>query len=57
MNYLYRYTDKRGGLVKIDHPMRDDAKTEWKGRPVKRVIEGGTGFVLKGPGFYKNDYK
>ena len=27
------------------------------GGPVKRVITGGTGFILKGSGFYATDYK
>ncbi len=26
------------------------------GQPVKRVISGGTGFILKGSGFYQTDY-
>lgn len=26
------------------------------GQPVQRVISGGTGFILKGTGFYQTDY-
>ncbi len=26
------------------------------GQPVKRMISGGTGFILKGNGFYQTDY-
>ena len=60
MTYLYRYTDKRGGLVDIDHPTisRPDNPplTEYKGRPVRLVI-GASAAHFKGTGFYQTDYK
>lgn len=60
MNYLYRYTDKRGGLVDVNHetikrPERPPL-TEYKGRPVKLVI-GASSAHFKGTGFYQTDYK
>ncbi len=27
------------------------------GRTLERIISGGSGFILKGSGFYQNDYK
>mgnify|MGYP003643443462 CR=1 FL=1 len=57
MTYLYRYTDEKGGLQEINHPMSEDSKTRFKGRPVKRVIEGGQKITFKGSGFYETDYK
>ena len=57
MNYRYKYTDDRGGEVEINHSMKDDARTEHEGRPVRRIIEGGKHVIFKGQGFYCTDYK
>jgi len=60
VTYLYRYTDKRGGVVEITHPTihrpANPPLTEYKGRPVKLVI-GGAAAHFKGSGFYQTDYK
>ena len=57
MIYRYKYTDKKGGEIEINHPMKDDARTEHAGRPVQRIFEGGRHIIFKGQGFYCTDYK
>ena len=60
MRYLYCYTDDRGGLVDITHPVIErpgnPPLSEYKGRPVKLVI-GPASARFRGSGFYETDYK
>ncbi len=55
----YEYKREDGTTFEIVHPMSDDALTKCPttGQPVKRIISGGGGVVLKGSGWYVTDYK
>lgn len=57
MTYTYKYTDKKGGTVEIEHPMSEDSRTEHLGRPVKRIITNSSPVFYRGTGFYITDYK
>jgi len=54
--YDYRRAD--GTVFEIVQPITEDPLTECPttGQPVERIISGGTGFILKGSGFYQTDY-
>ena len=55
--YTYKY--ENGETIELVQKMSDMTykvcpKT---GRPIKRIISGGSGFQLKGTGWYQSDYK
>lgn len=54
----YEYRREDGTTFEIVQPMSDDALTKCPttGQPVKRIISGGGGVVLKGSGWYVTDY-
>ncbi len=54
--YDYRRAD--GSVFEIVQPITSDPLTECPttGQPVERIISGGSGFILKGSGFYQTDY-
>jgi len=54
--YDYRRAD--GTVFEIVQSIKDDPLTECPttGQSVERMITGGTGFILKGSGFYQTDY-
>ena len=54
--YDYRRAD--GTVFEIFQPITADRLTHCPetGQPVQRLISGGTGFILKGSGFYQTDY-
>ena len=54
--YVYRRED--GTTFEILQPITADrlVACPTTNQPVRRVISGGTGFILKGSGFYKTDY-
>ena len=54
--YVYRRKD--GTTFEHFQSITADALTQCPttGQAVQRVISGGTGFILKGSGFYKTDY-
>ena len=54
--YVYRRAD--GSTFEVFQRITEDALEECPttGQPVRRVISGGTGFILKGSGFYQTDY-
>lgn len=63
----YTYKDiENGEMFEYKQSMSEEALEYWpedvpgydkeKPRKVKRVIGGGTGFILKGSGWYKTDY-
>ncbi|MCY4000555.1 MAG: zinc ribbon domain-containing protein [Bacteroidetes bacterium] len=54
--YDYRRAD--GTIFEIVQSITEDPLTECPttGQPVERMISGGTGFILKGSGFYQTDY-
>lgn len=55
----YEYKREDGTTFEIVQSMSDDALTKCPttGQPVKRIISGGSGVVLKGSGWYVTDYK
>ena len=54
--YVYRRED--GTTFELFQSILADplASCPDTGQPVRRVISGGTGFILKGSGFYQTDY-
>lgn len=54
----YDYHCKNCGTFEIFQNVSDDVLTECPTckSPVTRIISGGSGFILKGSGFYCNDY-
>ncbi|MCY4233352.1 MAG: zinc ribbon domain-containing protein [Bacteroidetes bacterium] len=54
----YDYKRADGSVFEIVQSIIDDPLTECPttGQPVERIISGGTGFILKGSGFYQTDY-
>ena len=54
--YVYRRED--GSTFELFQSITSDALKLCPdtNQPVQRVISGGTGFILKGSGFYKTDY-
>ena len=54
--YVYRRAD--GSIFEFFQSITADRLTTCPTtqQPVQRVITGGTGFILKGSGFYKTDY-
>ena len=62
MTFEYMITNgmNAGVILEIDHPISQPALTETKynGRTVKvkRVISGGTGFILKGGNWARDSY-
>ena len=54
--YDYRRAD--GTVFELVQSITEDPLTECPitGQPVERMISGGTGFILKGSGFYQTDY-
>ncbi|MDE2729946.1 MAG: zinc ribbon domain-containing protein [Bacteroidota bacterium] len=54
--YVYRRED--GTTFELFQSITADPLTSCPdtGQPVRRVILGGTGFILKGSGFYQTDY-
>lgn len=55
----YEYKREDGTTFEIVQSMSDNALTKCPttGQPVKRIISGGGGVVLKGSGWYVTDYK
>jgi putative FmdB family regulatory protein len=56
----YTYECKNCGEFEATQSMKDDAYTECpkcSGKEIKRLIGKGSGFILKGSGFYETDYK
>lgn len=53
MTYTYKYTDEQGGLVDIEHGMKEPFMTRHpeNGRPIQHIISGGTGVIYKGRGW------
>ncbi|MCY3487973.1 MAG: zinc ribbon domain-containing protein [Bacteroidetes bacterium] len=54
----YDYKRADGTVFEASQSITAEPFTECPttGQPVKRVISGGTGFILKGTGFYQTDY-
>jgi len=54
----YEYKRADGTVFEIFQPITADPLEECPttGQPVQRMISGGTGFILKGSGFYQTDY-
>lgn len=54
----YDYKRADGTVFEASQSITAEPLTECPttGQPVKRVISGGTGFILKGTGFYQTDY-
>ncbi|MCY4158790.1 MAG: zinc ribbon domain-containing protein [Bacteroidetes bacterium] len=54
----YEYKRADGTTFEIFQPITADALVECPttGQSVERMISGGTGFILKGSGFYQTDY-
>ena len=48
--YIYRFQDT-GETIEVQQSMKDEPFTEIDGRPVHRVITGGSGVILKGGGW------
>lgn len=64
MTYFYEIISKgkyAGQIIEVEHPISQPALTEYKYegrvRKVRRVIAGGTGFVLKGDCWAKTNYE
>lgn len=55
----YEYQCKKCGHFEIWQSIKDDALAACPtcGSKVERLISANVGFVLKGAGFYQNDYK
>lgn len=47
MTYEYRFDDEEGGTTEVWQSMKDDALKEIDGRPVTRIVTGGSGVVFK----------
>ena len=56
---MYEYQCKKCGVFEIYQSIKDDAlvKCPTCKSKVERLISANVGFVLKGSGFYQNDYK
>lgn len=58
-NYSYKCKDC-GNVFDVSHGMNEKPDLtcgECEGSAVSKLISGGTGFILKGSGFYTTDYK
>lgn len=55
----YEYKCSRCGSFEMWQSMKDEPLKNCPkcGSPAERLISAGAGFVLKGAGFYQNDYK
>lgn len=55
----YEYKREDGTTFEVMQQMSDSPLTECPttGQPVRRIISGGSGVVLKGSGWYVTDYK
>lgn len=56
----YEYQCPKCGTFELFQSIKDEALKKCPtcgSKKVERLISGGTGFVLKGSGFYQNDYK
>lgn len=56
MTYLYQFTDVENETVEVEQSIKDDALTTYNDRPVKRLISGGPGFILKGGNWHRDGY-
>lgn len=52
---IYTYKDNQGNTYEVFQSIKDKPLTHYKGKKVKRVLST-CSFILKGSGFYKNDY-
>ena len=54
----YDYKRGDGTVFEAFQPITAEPLTKCPttGQPVHRIISGGTGFILKGSGFYQTDY-
>ncbi len=56
--YPYQYTDvETDEGFELEQSIKDPALTEYNGRPVKRLISLGTGFILKGGTWARDGYE
>ncbi|MDA3822138.1 MAG: hypothetical protein PF450_05940, partial [Bacteroidales bacterium] len=56
----YTYECKKCGEFDVTQSMKEDAYTKCPkcgGAEIKRLIGKGSGFIIKGSGFYETDYK
>lgn len=55
----YEYKREDGSTFEVLQQMSDDPLTKCPttGQPVRRIISGGSGVLLKGSGWYVTDYK
>ncbi len=56
----YTYECKACGVFEDEHSIKQDAHAicpKCGGKEIKRLIGQNTNFILKGSGFYQNDYK
>jgi len=54
----YDYECEQCGTFEIFQNIKEESLTNCPtcNGPIKRIISGGSGFILKGSGFYVNDY-
>lgn len=54
---IYEYKCPKCGVIEINHSMKETKEVcPICGQKIERIITGGTGFVLKGGGWYKDGY-
>lgn len=56
MTYLYQFTDVENETVEVEQSIKDEALTSYNDRPVKRLISAGTGFILKGGCWTRDEF-